>query len=288
VGYEDREYMRPGEGMRPPSHFEGAPVAKFLIFANVAIFIFTNMLTERGEISFFEKWGAFSITEGFYHLQVWRVLTFQFLHANGGHILGNMIGMFFFAPHVERWMGSRPFAFYYFLCGIAGVVFYTLLYFTPGIMDQYGPYTQMVGASAGLFGILAAFYKIAPNAKVFLFFIIPMSMRVFAIGYFAIQIFSVLFGSENAGGSAGHLGGALFGLALIKYQPLRSWLIRISKIGEEKRNPKVQEATIVRERSRSPIAQTKEVDRILEKISAHGIQSLTEKERQTLDKARRK
>ncbi|MDB4143775.1 rhomboid family intramembrane serine protease [Akkermansiaceae bacterium] len=283
----------PGQGPgasapRPPGHFDGAPVAKFLLIANVAIYLLGNFLMKDGQHSAFAKWGAFSITEGFYDFQIWRVLTFQFLHADSGHLLGNMLGMFFFAPHVERWMGSRPFTFYYFLCGIAGVVFYSFLYFTPGIMDQYAPYTRMVGASAGLFGILAAFYKIAPNAKVYLFFIIPMPMRVFAMGYFAIQVLSVLFNWDNAGGSAGHLGGALFGLALIKYQPLRSWLIRISEIGQKGGGSRVKTAKIVRERSLSPIEQSKEVDRILEKISAHGIQSLTDKERETLDKARRK
>ncbi len=278
--------------MRPPGHFDGAPVAKALFISNIAIFILGIVLMPSDSPVFaqtpLEKWGAFSIEKGFFDFQIWRILTFQFLHADGGHILGNMLGIFFFAPHVERWMGSRPFAFYYFMCGIAGVLFFALLYFLPGVMDQYLPSTPMVGASAGIFGILAAFYKIAPNAKVLLFFIIPMSMRVFAIGYFVIQVLTVVFNGDNAGGSAGHLGGALFGLSLIKYQPLRSWLIRISQMGQGGENPRVKKAKIVRERSLSPIEQSKEVDRILEKISAHGIQSLTDKERATLDKARRK
>ncbi|MGJ8698061.1 MAG: rhomboid family intramembrane serine protease [Verrucomicrobiaceae bacterium] len=287
MGYEDRDYMRPNYGPQRPALFAGAPVSKFLVISNVVIFLLGIIMTTReSPVSPLLLWGHFSITEGLQHFQIWRLLTFQFLHADGGHLFGNMLGMVFFAPHVERWMGSRPFAFYYFFCGIAGALFYTVLFFVPGMFD-YPAWTPMVGASAGLFGVLAAFYKIAPDARVLLFFVIPIRMRTFAIAYFALQVTIVVFGLDNSGGAAGHLGGALLGLAFINYKPLRTWLIKVSAIGTgQPGGKKVRTATVIRERS--PIELSKEVDRILEKISEHGIQSLTDKERQTLDKARKK
>ena len=94
----------------------------------------------------------------------------------------------------------------------------------------------------------------------------------------------------TAGGSAGHLGGAIFGFAVLKSPPLQEFVINLSRIGTGKArrgNRKTRDATVVRESNRSPLELSKEVDRILDKISAQGIQSLTKQEKEILDKARR-
>ena len=147
----------------------------------------------------------------------------------------------------------------------------------------------MVGASAGVFGILAAFYYVAPDARVLLFFVIPMKMRTLGIAFFIYEAVKVIFVMNNAGGSAGHLGGAIFGILVLKIPKARKIVIKISQIGQEQKGPgKIRDARVVREEHRSPIELSKEVDRILDKISSEGIQSLTPKERETLDKARKK
>ena len=297
MGYNDRDYMQPGyESGRPrmPGFFEGAPVSKWLLVINASILFIQILLTgpgERLQESSFYKLGSFSVQDGIYGFQIWRLLTFQFLHAGFGHLFANCLGLIFFGPHVERWMTSRAYLSFYLLCGVAGALFYTLLFFLPGFFDGYTPAVQMVGASAGLFGILAAFYFIAPDARILLFFIIPMKMRTFAIGYLIIESLTVIFDGHNAGGSAGHLGGAIFGFAVLKSPPFKNFVIKLSEIGTKKKGGRLKstrDATIVRESKRSPLEMTKEVDRILDKISEQGIQSLTKKEKDTLDKARRK
>lgn len=296
MGYSDREYMQPDYQSGPPrmsGPFEGAPVSKLLLIINVAILFFQILLTAPGERlqeSTFYRFGSFSIEDGIYGFEVWRLLTFQFLHAGFGHLFANCLGLLFFGPHIERWMTSRAYLAFYLLCGVAGALFYTLLFFLPGFFDAYTPAVQMVGASAGLFGILAAFYFIAPDARILLFFVIPLKMRTFAIGYLIIESLAVIFNWHNAGGSAGHLGGAIFGFAVLKLPSLKEFVIKLSLIGSvssKKGVRKTREATIVRESERSPLEMTKEVDRILDKISEQGIQSLTKKEKETLDKARR-
>ncbi|MGC6426389.1 MAG: rhomboid family intramembrane serine protease [Akkermansiaceae bacterium] len=299
MGYDDRDYMKsggsfhgPGGEISRPSHYTGAPVSKFLMVSNVVIFLVGVLLTKENtpiEDGPFAVWGHFSITEALQNFQLWRVFTFQFLHGSVTHLLFNMIGIFFFGPHVERMMGSRPFSFYYLFCGIAGALFYSILYFVPGLFTGEPPGRGMVGASAGIFGILAAFYKMAPNARILLFFFIPMSVKTAALFFFISEVIHILFGLPNAGGSAGHLGGALLGLSFIKFKPLRIWLIKISRIGvKSSKSPRVQSARVVRERRRSALELTKEVDRILEKISKEGMQSLTRAEKETLENARRK
>jgi membrane associated rhomboid family serine protease len=278
---------------RMPGPFEGAPVSKWLLIINVAVLFFQILLTGPGEElqeSTFYRFGSFSIQDGIYGFEVWRLITFQFLHAGLGHLFANCLGLFFFGPHIERWMSSRVYLTFYLLCGVAGALFYTLLFFLPGFFDAYTPAVQMVGASAGLFGILAAFYFIAPDARILLFFVIPLKMRTFAIGYLIIESLAVIFNWHNAGGSAGHLGGAIFGFAVLKLPPLKEFVIKLSLVGSgttKKGIRKTRDATVVRESKRSPLELTKEVDRILDKISEEGIQSLTKKEKEILDKARR-
>lgn len=272
-----------------PGPFEGAPVTKWLLIINAAVFLLDLLLTSSPQLILRDTWGYYSVEKVFYQGQIWRLLTFQFLHGSVGHLLGNCIGLFFFGPHIERWMSSRPFLVFYLFCGLAGVLFYTLLYFTPGIFDNYHPDSPMVGASAGIFGILAAFYYVAPNARVLLFFVIPLQMRTLAILYFAMETAAVLFNWHNAGGSAGHLGGALMGLLMLKNEKVRKLVIKISQIGldQPQKSKTVKTGKVLREETRSPLELTKEVDRILDKISAEGIQSLTPRERETLDKARK-
>src|SRR5207237_97332 len=111
-----------------------------------------------------EKWGYFSTATAVYGGQVWRFLTFQFLHASGGHLLGNMIGMYFFGPIVEAHFGPRRYIAFYLLCGLAGAACYLIFSFAHILV--LSPDTPMVGASAGIFGLLVAAALIAPYVEV--------------------------------------------------------------------------------------------------------------------------
>lgn len=295
MGYEDREYMRRGGfGGRPPGMpgpFEGAPVTKWLLIVNIAIALLDVAMTTGRVPSALRVWGAFNIEQGIYGGQIWRFLTFQFLHGGLGHVFFNSIALFFFGPHIERWMKSRAFLLFYLLCGVAGAAFYTFLFFVPGVLESNLTVTPMVGASAGIFGILAAFYYIAPEAKVYLFLIIPVKMKTLAIVVFVIEACIVLFDLRNSGGSAGHLGGAFLGLFILKNEGARAWLQQVVQPRAKKkagRRRASRPAQIVREERRSPLELSKEVDRILDKIGEKGMQSLTKAERETLDKARKK
>jgi membrane associated rhomboid family serine protease len=78
------------------------------------------------------------------------------------------------------------------------------------------PYVPLVGASAGIFGVLIAAAFVAPNATIMLLFPpIPMQLRTFAWVLIAIAVFSVFTAGHNAGGEAAHLGGAAMGAALM-------------------------------------------------------------------------
>jgi membrane associated rhomboid family serine protease len=210
MGFADRDYYRdsPRRGGMP--NFRAWSITNWLIGINVAVFVIDMLL--QGSLS---EWGYFSLNTAVFGWQVWRFITFQFLHANGQHILFNMIGLYFFGPFMESYLGTRRYLAFYLLCGIGGALGYILLNYLGFLHD--GPGTPLIGASAGIFGILVGVALIAPDIPVMLMLIpIPMRMRTMALIYIGISVYTILTGGANAGGEAAHLGGAVVGLLLIQ------------------------------------------------------------------------
>ncbi len=281
MGTAEREYTRGSPGFAPRL----TPVVRWLLIANVAIFILDVFVFDlRWSI-----YGAFRVQTAIFHGWIWQFVTFQFLHGSFFHLLANSIGLYFFGPWMERWWGSRRFVAFYLLCGLAGAAFYTLLYFTGIFPEGTVALTPLVGASAGIYGILIGVAVIAPHTRVALLFPpIEMSMRTFAIAILVIAVGAILLQmGGNEGGEAGHLGGAILGYLLIKSPRLLGWAS--GEKGEvEIIRPKAfrrRSESKLRPRSQIDLSTQSEVDRILDKISREGFQSLTEAERDTLRKA---
>jgi membrane associated rhomboid family serine protease len=186
-------------------------VTAWLIAINVAVFIL-DMITHRDLANL----GYFSAATAIGGLQIWRFVTFQFLHLNVGHIFFNMLALYFFGPMVEQYLGKRRYLAFYLLCGVAGAASYLILLMLHVLPD--GPATPLLGASAGIFGVLiAAATRVAPNATVMLLLPpIPMKLRTLAWVMLGIALYTVLFSGHNAGGEAAHLGGAALGFILIQ------------------------------------------------------------------------
>jgi membrane associated rhomboid family serine protease len=201
-----------------------APVTTSLIVINVAVFLIDRLLppyivtTPRGytmQFTRLEFWGHFSASFVIYGLQVWRLITFQFLHANLTHLLFNMLSLYIFGPMVEQHLGSKRFVRFYLICGMGGAVAYLGLW-AKGILigDAWQP---LVGASAGIFGVLIAAAQVAPDATIMLLFPpIPMRLRTLAWAFIAIAVYTVFTRGHNAGGEAAHLGGAIVGFLLMQ------------------------------------------------------------------------
>ncbi len=238
---------------------------------------------------FLRSWGHFSagrLLRGQWDWvpEVWRLISFQFLHANGMHLLLNMVGLYFFGPLVEQDLGRKRFIVFYLLCGAAGAVLYLVLVALGNIAAAagIGPipgllfedwYTPLIGASAGVFGVLLACAAIAPDEIVYLIFPpIPMRLKTFAWGFFLIALISLFIGTANAGGEAAHIGGALAGWFLIRR---RYWLrdvLRLLRLEDPGPAPARRRAD-------------DRVDRILDKARQHGVSSLTTREKRLLRRA---
>lgn len=275
MGIADRDYHREDYREGGGLFAQLTPVVKWLLIANLGIYFLDLMLEGKP----LRQFGAFAIQSALFEGRIWEFVTFQFLHGSLGHVLFNCMGIFFFGPWMERWWGSKKFVIFYLLCGAAGAALFTLLAFL-GVL----PSSPLVGASAGIYGIFIGVAVVAPDLRVALLFPpIELSMRQLAIGLLAISVGSIVlrFGG-NEGGEAGHLGGAILGFILMRYPQLLGRGPRIEvvrpKVFSPHPTPKLKPRTAVEKEQNS------RVDAILDKISRDGFQSLTQEEREFLQK----
>jgi len=291
---EDRTYMR------RRSFTPRWSMTLLLVIANAAAFILQSLIASAAPKILVNS--ALSVA-GLSHGYVWQLLTFQFMHSGWIHLLLNCLAIYMFGREVEEALGRKGFLTLYFSSGVIGgllqVAYSRLLAW---LMNQPAFLTTpVVGASAGAFGLIAAFAMLYPQRPLMLllFFIIPVNMRAKFLLLFEGIV--ALVGLASVGSNvahAAHLGGMLTGIIFIRYAIHWQWpqfhrtkrrpLQRLVKVPFEKsarwggaRSAEVEDLPPEEFLSR-------EVDPILDKISAQGIQSLTERERRILEAAREK
>ena len=227
--------------------------------------------------------------------ELWRLITFQFLHADLYHLMFNMLALYFFGVLIENVLGGKRYLAFYLSCGIAGGLLYLLLNMAgylwveeAGLPQSGGLLfnatgTPLIGASAGVFGVLIGGAFLAPQARVLVFFIIPMKLSTLAWLLIVVSVATIMFKWDNAGGEAAHLGGAAAGWALIRH-PGRlhrffDWLGRFDPTSRRFRGGPSGGG------QPSKGSSPDEIDRILAKISREGLQSLTKSEKRKLQRA---
>jgi membrane associated rhomboid family serine protease len=234
----------------------------------------------------FREWLHLSTKHAIWGIQYWRFIGFQFLHADLQHLIFNMIGIYFFGPLVEQYLGRKRFLAFYLLCGIFGAVLYLILNLGGYVVGREIPFllindpaSQLIGASAGVFGILLAGAYLAPRATVLVFFVLPMKLATMAYLLVAYSVITMFIHGSNAGGETAHLGGAIAGWYFIRNpHHLNGFFDFLGRADPTSKH------FALRDKGESQ----KDVDRILDKIHKRGLQSLTSKEKKILHKASRK
>ncbi len=185
-------------------------VTQWLIAVNIVIYLAD--LLSGGRIT---AAGAFSAEYGIYHLQIWRFFTYAFIHADAYHILFNLCALWIFGPPVELRLRGRGFLCFYLLSGLGGVIGYLLLWRLDILHTERT--TQLVGASACIYGCMVGAATVAPGQLIrFLFPPISVRMRTLAWICIGLTLVAIATRGRNAGGEAAHLGGAAAGFVLIR------------------------------------------------------------------------
>jgi len=289
---EDRDYMR-----QPAYSEPKVSITVALLIINAVVFLvqmFASRMFVRGseiEGTYF----ALSL-EGLEHGYVWQLLTFQFMHAGWLHLIFNSMAIFFFGRPVETLLGRDRFLALYFSSGvIGGIVQILFALCLPGFFGGW-----VVGASAGASGLVAAFAVInwtEPFTLLIYFF--PVTMRGKTLLWVSLGLAGLGIATPGSGvANAAHLGGILTGFLLSRRMLHGSWPPwEFPSLRREKREfatavnpPKLfrRSAGDAGEESSAAEFLSNEVDPILDKISAKGLQSLTPRERQILETARKK
>ena len=234
---------------------------------------------------------------------IWELLSYQFLHGGLFHLLINCAMIWFAGRQIEEALGKAKFLALYLVAGVFGGLLQCCLSWS-GFLPPAG----VVGASAGIFGLIAAFAMVYWERELtfLIMFIIPVRMKAKYL-LIALAVIGVLGIISKQGGIAhgAHLGGMIWGVLFILFfvqggtwSGAEPWWDRLKERFDSGRDRKV--VTIdggaraySRDQGKSVNVEEidfikSEVDPILDKISEKGIQSLSEREREILEQARKK
>ncbi len=277
MGFENRPYYRDssggygggqGGGPRISLGFPSlTPTIKKILIINCLVFV-GQMILPRSIQLWFVATGQPPVAL----LHVWRLISFQFLHANFMHLFINMLLLYFFGTSLERTWGSKKLLYFYLTCGFIGGLLFE-------VASAFGAFhgLPLVGASGGVLGVMAACAVLFPQMKVYVYFLFPIPIRVLilliTIGYIANVLGRFDNPNSNAGGDLCHLGGMATGFL---------WIFSNSYFASF-RQKTAQGAFQAKMKQQQQLQF--EVDRILSKVREQGIQSLTRKEKQTLERA---
>jgi membrane associated rhomboid family serine protease len=239
--------------------------------------------------------------------QWWTIGTYMFVHGGFWQLALNMYTLVLFGPRVEWKWGSREFLRFYLFCGLGG--WFAHLAFVPGD-------SLLIGASAAVFGVMLAYASLWPDEQVFVFGVIPTTVRWLVIFAGGLNIVAGITAAGAQGGVAylAHAGGLAAGwLYLRMTASVNLGRLRrgVSPVPDEPEDvpPRAVPRTLPRSRARErdniddvvarsnaavakrttspraargPQAEPTTLDQLLDKISAHGLGSLTSEERRLL------
>lgn len=239
----------------------------------------------------------------------WTVVTYMFVHGWLAHLAFNMFTLWMFGPRLEHLWGTRSFVQFYMWCGLGGAFAHLL----------FAQHTSVVGASGAISGVLVAYALRWPDEEVYLFGVIPMKSRWLIAAMIGMNIIFALSPSSGIDWTA-HVGGMAFGWIFLKLSSLgglsrvRGWVSALPEESEDMpravpRNRPMRDqsrgvdevvsrsnAVVLREtkalqhlpRQESPKEHAAKVNRVLDKISQHGMNSLTREERKLLEEMSRR
>ncbi len=255
-------------------HFINQPVFKKIIIINIVIFLlplvsntflFLFNLQQINIIQFFDLLPIFD------HIitSPWTLVTYSFFHVDFFHIFWNMLILYLVSDYFLSFLNNKKFLEIYFYGAISGGLLFVFSYnIFPAFENSFSP---LIGSSAAVYSLLIFACAYFPNTIINLIF---FNVKLKNLGLFYVILSLIQIPFSNAGGNIAHLGGAIYGFYYAKNyntykSPLDIFFKDFKKISVKPKNK---------------IDNQVEIDKILDKISKSGYESLSEKEKEFLFK----
>ena len=208
----------------------------------------------------------------------WTIISYMFLHGGFGHLLFNMIALFFFGPRLESRLGSPNFLILYTVSGVTG-----------GLLSLvFSPWAAIIGASGAIFGVLLGFAMFWPRDQILIWGILPIEARGLVAG---MTVLALMGGFTGSGGGVAHfapLGGFVGGFLSLKFfewrSPANAWKRKTAPAAKRESGPSALARWNSIKRDEMHEVNRAELDRILDQISTTGLASLTPSDREFLER----
>lgn len=220
----------------------------------------------------------------------WTLVTYMFTQQSFFHLLFNMLWLFWLGQIFQSFLQSRQLLFTYLAGGLAGGLIFLIAYAVIPAFQETASYHYLIGSSAGVSAVVFATATLVPDYSIRMLFLGNVKLKYLALAFIVLDLIGV--GSSNAGGSVAHIGGALMGFLIIRQlQNGNDW----SRIFEKRKKSKLRVYSVRNNehartggkagRPRTPDSSQEVIDRILDKISLSGYDSLSQEEKEALFKA---
>jgi rhomboid family protein len=291
MGIYDRDYYRKDAPSLFDTIIPDGRVCRWLIGLNVVLFILQLVFRSAGEVGAVTRWLELD-TEKVAHGEVWRLLTYAFVHDPGNlwHIFFNMLFLWWFGTDVEVIYGPREFMGFYLASALLGGAAFQVWAMTQG------QGMHCFGASGAVTAVLVLCACHFPQRIILVAMILPVPIWLFAIFSVAQDIYRLMAHNNNLVASVVHLAGAGFGFVYYKQQwRVLNWWPDFTRFKHRSRS-NLRLYRPDHEKEAVPVAATTssgemdehleaKLDAVLEKVSRHGQASLTENERKILLRA---
>lgn len=252
-----------------------------LIILNVAVYLTLNIASNIAHI-YLTPYVALPLTGNEFLYKFWTIFTYMFTHEGLGHVLFNLLLLYFSGRLFFSILGEKRLVYVYIMSGIFGGALLLILGLLFPITFAGG---YLLGASAAVLGIIMVMAIYTPNYSVYVF-ILEMPFKYFALLVFVTS--TVIDFASNTGGKIAHIGGALFGLLYGYLLKNGNDLFELAAIKKSKTKMKIVHRNTDSIGQRADNVDESYLNKLLDKISKSGYDSLTAKEKDDLFKLSQK